>query len=106
MYVHISTQVFSHLQLIGGPKFFPILFRHQRFYLVAGQVDSVVEVSAPEYVIVTPEVPVGVKMCKDLRIVIAAWKFKLKKKMFISSILLPLYDGSSGSVVKYMTYLI
>ena len=54
----------------------------------------------------TPEVPVGVKMCKDLRIVIAAWKFKLKKKMFISSILLPLYDGSSGSVVKYMTYLI
>lgn len=57
-----SPPNFTHLQLIGGPQFFPVLFSHQRLDLVAGQVDAVVEVSAPEYVIVTQEVPVVVKI--------------------------------------------
>ena len=54
-----TTALFSlYLELIGGPKFFPFLLCHQRLDLVAGQVDAVVEVAAPEYVIMTEQVPV------------------------------------------------
>ena len=52
---HIPSSVFTS-QLVGGEELSPVLLDHQLLHLRPGHVDPVVEVSAPEHVVVRQNV--------------------------------------------------